>query len=189
MGFKNLVLMFGGSLCASMCGCGEEDDVIPAPYEPVDRVTVLVVDDATNKFEGGEYYFYNQLYPSFNLKTENVPANDVGYITVLFEEGNQMIYYATQFSNRDGEIIVPKPFKDPSYFDVLEDEDFLTFPNDAIRLTGDSTEEVKEKWNAIQNLRLVRMAADIKDNKVFYFKQDLNTSNAKKSKWVFIMKY
>lgn len=186
---KHFIFMIGGSLCAWMCGCDPEDDFVLVPYEPVDRVTVLVVDDATNKFEGGGYYFYDQLYPTFNLKVENVPANDVGYITVYFEEGKQMIYYATQFSNKDGEIVTPKPFRDASYFDKLDTEDFLAFPDNAIKLTGESNKEVEQKWAVIQNLRLVRMGAEIENNKVFYFKQDLNTNNNKQSKWIFIMKY
>lgn len=182
--------MIGGSLCASMCGCGEEDDVAPIPYEPVDRVAVYVVDNATNKFEGGSYYFFNQVYPTFTLKVENIPANDVGYITVNFEEANKMIYYATQIFNGNGEIIVPKPFYDASYFDVLETEDFVAFPENAVELTNvGNKDEVYDKWAAIQKLRLVRMGMELENNKFYYFKQHLDGVEGESTKWIFISKY
>ena len=187
---KHFPIMIGGSLCAFVCGCPPEDNYAPVPYEEVDKVVVLVVDDTTNKFEGGGYYFYDKLYPSFNLKVENIPANDVGYITVHFEEPNDLVYYATQILNGKGDFIIPKPFYDATYFDVLDQEDFLSFPVDAIELTNlGNNGNVEEKWAAIQNLRVVRTGKEIKNNKVYYFKQNLDGVEGKNTKWIFITKY
>ena len=185
-----MILMIGGSLCAWMCGCDDNDDIVPVPYENVDRIAVLVVDDATNTFEGGGVYHYNTLNPTFNLKVEEVPANDAGHITVLFEEGNEIIYYATQFLNYDGAIVKPNPFVDASYFNKVDTEDFLEFPANAIALTSESTDGVEQKWAVIQNDWFIRKGAELKgDNKVFYFKHQLNKSDNKSIKWVFITKY
>lgn len=187
MGFKNLVLMFGGSLCASMCGCGEDDDY-PPPYEP--GVTVLIVDDLTNNFEGGKIYMYNQQYPTYNLTVENVPPADVGYIKVHYTEGNQLIYHATQIFMGSGEIIVPDPITPPQDFGRVLTEDFMALPNDAVELTNapSPTGKAQEKWAQIQNLEVVRYALQNNNGNVHYFKQVFDSGLVENAKWIFIIK-
>ncbi len=189
MGFKNLVLMFGGSLCAWMCGCGEDDDY-PLPVEPDRFVTVLIVDDLTNNFEGGKIYHYNQIFPTYNLTVENVPPADVGYIKVHYIEGNELIYHATQIFMGSGEIIVPNPITLPQDFDRVLTEDFMALPNDAIELTNgpSPTNKVQEKWAQIQSLEVVRYALQNNNSKVHYFRQVFDTGLVDNAKWIFIVK-
>jgi len=188
MGFKNLVLMFGGSLCAWMCGCGEDDDYVPS--EPENMVSVLIVDDLTNNFEGGEVYHYNEHYPTYNLTVENVPPADVGYIKVHYTEGNQLIYHATQVFMGSGEIIVPNPIMPPQDFGRVLTEDFMALPNDAVELTNapSPTGKAQEKWAQIQNLEVVRYALQNNTGKVHYFKQVFDSGLVENAKWIFIVK-
>lgn len=187
---KNFIIMIGGSLCAWFC-CDPEDDGYYVDPEPIDRVAVLIVDDATNEFEGGAYYHYDQQYATYNLQVENVPATNAGYIKVAFVEGNQLIYYATQIFNGNGQIIVPFPMKNPSYFDKVFTDDFVSLPESAVNLMNESAlnEEVKTKWSAIQNLLTVRWAVGLENPKVHYFKQNLGGGFTENNKWVFIIKY
>ncbi|HLW40926.1 MAG TPA: hypothetical protein VKY82_00995 [Flavobacterium sp.] len=188
---KNFIIMIGGSLCAWFC-CDPEDDVYTEPYESIDRIAVLIVDDVANEFEGGEYYhYYNQQYLTYNLQVENVPAADTGYIKVQFVEGNQLIYHASQIFNGSGTIIVPNPLKDPSYFDRVSTEDFANLPQVAIELTNGSSneDEVQKKWAAVQNLLIVRMGLELENPKIHYFKQNLGGGFTENNKWVFIVKF
>lgn len=190
MGFKSLILMMIIPLCASMCGCPEGDDY-PEPYLPGDRIAVLIVDDATQTFEGGTVYYYNEQNGSFNLSVENIPAQDAGFIKVNFVEANHLIYYATQIFNGNGQIIIPNPLLDSSHFERVLTNDFVTLPQTAIELTNGPSDitEVETKWSAIQSLQIVRWGMEHSNSKIYYFKQNLDGGFTANSKWVFILNF
>lgn len=187
MGFKNLVLMFGGSLCAWMCGCGEDDDYVP--QSPSHQIAILIVDDESNKFEGANFYHYFDQFTSYNLNVENIPADDVGYIQVDYIEGQQTIYKASQIFNGSGQIIVPDYLITADQFDYVNTNDFVSMPQSAIELTNGPTSHVDVKWSAIQSLQFVRSILYNNNYKIHYFKQNLNGGFTTNAKWVFIIKY
>ncbi len=190
MSFKSIILMVFLPLCAWMCGCGEEDDFVE-PVEQTDKIVVLIVDDATNMFEGGNIYNYNEQYNTFNLTVENLPAQDAGFIKVNFVEGNQLIYYATQIFNGNGTIIIPNPIYDSSHFPPVLTNDYVSLPTTSIELTNGPSDltEVETKWSAIQNLETVRWGLQNTTSEVYYFKQNLDGGFTDNSKWIFILKY
>lgn len=188
IGYKNLVLMIGGSLCAWMCGCDDDDDYIPV--EPQNSIAVLIVDDASNNFQGGKIYNYQQNHATYNLQVENVPAADAGFIKVHYTEENHLLYYATQIFMGSGEIIVPDPLIPAQDFEHVLTNDFVLMPTTAVELTNAPSPvgTAQQKWASIQGLQIVRNALSSGNSKVHYFKQSLDGGFTDNAKWVFIIK-
>ncbi len=184
---KKLTLLIVGALISWSC-CSFDDDVIPV--EQGNRLSVLIVDDLTNNFEGGKVYHYNEQYPTYNLTVENVPPADVGYIKVNYVEGNELIYHATQIFMGSGEIIVPSSLTPPQEFERVLTEDFMALPDNAVELTNgpSPTGKAQEKWASVQSLQIVRNSLRNSNGEVHYFRQVLDSGFVENAKWIFIVK-
>lgn len=185
---KHFALLIGGSLCAWMCGCVEDDD--PSPVEPDGKIILLVVDESSQTFEGGKIYNYAIPTSSDSLFVENVPATDAGYIKVLYPENNdEVIYYASQIFMGNGQIIIPNPLVPANQFEHVLTADFMLMPESAIELTNIGAENVDYFWGAIQGLHVVRTSMQRADAQVYYFRQNLDGGFTDHAKWIFIIKY
>lgn len=181
---KFLSLLFLGWICSGCCN----DDVSPIAAD--NSIAVLIVDETTNRFEGGKIYTYQNRYPTYNLQVENKPPADVGYIKVHYVEGNEQLYYATQIWMGMGEIIVPSPLTPPQNFERTLTNDYVALPNNAVELTNGPSDktEVEKYWAQIQGLKVVREALKQNGGQVHYFVQLFGTGLTDTNKWVFIVK-
>ena len=91
---KFLSLLFLGWICSGCCN----DDVSPIAAD--NSIAVLIVDETTNRFEGGKIYTYQNRYPTYNLQVENKPPADAGYIKVHYVEGKRAVILC--YANLDG---------------------------------------------------------------------------------------
>lgn len=165
-----------------------DDGIYPEVKE--NTITVLIVDETTNRFEGGKIYTYKKNYPTYNLQVENRPPADAGYIKVHYAEGNQQLYYASQIWMGMGEIIVPSPLTQPQDFERVLTNDYVFLPNNAVELTNGPSgkKQVEKYWSQIQGLKVVRDAIKQNNGQVHYFGQVLGTGLTDTKKWVFIVK-
>lgn len=179
-----LSLLFLGWIFSGCCN----DDV--SPIVPENSITVLIVDETSNSFEGGKIYTYQNNYPTYNLQVENRPPADAGYIKVHYVEGNEQLYYASQIWMGMGKIIVPSPLTPPHDFERTLTNDYVFLPDDAVELTNGPSdkEEVEKYWAQIQGLKVVREALKQNNGHVHYFVQLLGAGLTDTNKWVFIVK-
>ena len=173
-------------LISSSC-CSNDDNLLSSE---TNAISVLIVDETTNQFEGGKIYSYQTNYPTYNLQVENVPAADAGYIKVHYVEANEELYYASQIWMGMGEIIVPSPLTPPQDFERVLTNDYIALPNNAVELTNGPTDidEVEKRWVQIQGLKVVREALNQNNGQVHYFVQTLASGLTDTNKWVFIVK-
>ena len=180
------MLLITVALIGSSC-CSNDDNLPPSE---TNAISVLIVDETTHTFEGGKIYNYQNDYPTYTLKVENVPPNDVGYIKVNYEEADELLYHATQIWMGMGEIIVPSPLTPAQDFEHVLTNDYVSLPTYALELTNGPSkiQEVEKYWARIQGLKVVRDALQQNNTHVHYFVQNLSDGLTQTNKWVFIVK-
>ncbi len=123
------------------------------------RVLMLKVDYATNQFEEGIEYVFDQKTDSFTLDVILDWDSTSGTFLINYKEINETILFGTISLFSPGEILSPTSMHTPEYFETIDTEDIL-FPKNGFTMLSVSSQSVNFEafnvWLSVQRLKKVR---------------------------------
>lgn len=123
------------------------------------RVLMLKVDYATNQFEEGIEYVFDQKTDSFTLDVILDWDSTSGTFLINYKEINETLLFGTISLFSPGEILSPTSMHTPEYFETIDTEDIL-FPKNGFTMLSVSSQSVNFEafnvWLSVQRLKKVR---------------------------------
>lgn len=191
---KTYILIFLSFVLITSCS---KDDIILddifVPQSSNAKILTLKVDYLTNDFEGGIETTYSSNSTSFTISNLYTPPSDFGFLTLKYQELNEVLFSGGIYWMGLGEISYPLNILPSSKFDLVTTNDFVSpkagFEN--VFNPDSQSFDYTPVWTSIQKLVKVREYLKANPNatiKLFLYTPSVGFGNPADWDWYVFIK-
>jgi len=160
-----------------------------------DKVLLIKMGYQTNEFEGGVEFVFSKRSEDFTIDVEYSPANDFGYVKMIYKELSEPLFEGTIHWMGKGTMIYPEELLPPDSFIRLITCDYVypingfenIFNPQCMKLDYD------RPWGIVQTIAKVKTEYMVINRtqkvKVFLYTPSIGDGNTEDWSWIFFLKY